>query len=144
MSGWTGAPFASPGTHAGGTIAVTAEAGTPHKSSPQVVETVGRVLEDIRTNGDSAVRKYSEQFDKWTPVSYRLTEADVAKIVADLPTVPNASVTYNGKDLLEMSAEEIGARRKLGFIAARSAPNALIASGAAPAKKCAAPAGCIV
>jgi sulfopropanediol 3-dehydrogenase len=64
----------------------TAEAGTPHKSSPQVVETVGRVLEDIRANGDSAVRKYSEQFDRWTPVSFRLTQAEIAKTVADLPT----------------------------------------------------------
>jgi sulfopropanediol 3-dehydrogenase len=62
------------------------KAGTPHKSDPQVVETVSAVLDDIRINGDAAVRKYSEQFDKWAPESFRLTDDQVAKIVADLPT----------------------------------------------------------
>lgn len=65
--------------------APAAQSGTPHKSNPQVVDTVGRVLEDIRANGDSAVRNYSEQFDKWAPQSFRLSEAEVAEIVADLP-----------------------------------------------------------
>jgi sulfopropanediol 3-dehydrogenase len=62
------------------------QAANPHKSDPQVVETVGAVLDDIRTHGDSAVRKYSEQFDKWTPESFRLNEDQVAAIISDLPT----------------------------------------------------------
>jgi sulfopropanediol 3-dehydrogenase len=66
--------------------APAAEAGTPHKSNPQVVETVAAVLEDIRANGDSAVRKYSEQFDKWSPESFRLTDDQITKIVSGLPT----------------------------------------------------------
>lgn len=66
--------------------APTAGVGNPHKSSPQVVETVAAVLEDIRTNGDSAVRKYSEQFDNWSPESFRLDAAAVATIMSDLPT----------------------------------------------------------
>lgn len=65
--------------------APAAQSGTQHKSNPQVVDTVGRVLDDIRADGDSAVRRYSEQFDKWAPQSFRLSEAEVAKIVADLP-----------------------------------------------------------
>lgn len=72
----------------------TAAAGTPHKSSPQVVETVGRVLDDIRANGDSAVRKYSEQFDRWTPVSYRLSQPEIARIVAALPTTVIDDLTF--------------------------------------------------
>ena len=66
--------------------APAAQAGTPHKSNPQVVETVTGVLEYIRNNGDAAMRKYSEQFDKWAPESFRLTDDQVAKIVAGLPT----------------------------------------------------------
>jgi sulfopropanediol 3-dehydrogenase len=66
--------------------APAAQAGTPHKSNPQVVETVATILEDIRTHGDAAVRKYSERFDNWTPESFRLTEDQIAKIVAHLPT----------------------------------------------------------
>ncbi|MCW2520003.1 MAG: histidinol dehydrogenase, partial [Mycobacterium sp.] len=53
--------------------APAAQVGTAHKSDPKVVETVTAVLEDIRANGDSAVRKYSEKFDKWAPESFRLS-----------------------------------------------------------------------
>ncbi|AKS36484.1 histidinol dehydrogenase [Mycolicibacterium goodii] len=68
--------------------------GAPHKSNPQVVETVARVLADIRDNGDAAVRRYSEQFDKWAPSSFRLSDADVAKIVSDLPTTVVEDLTF--------------------------------------------------
>ncbi|BBX32931.1 histidinol dehydrogenase [Mycolicibacterium mageritense DSM 44476 = CIP 104973] len=65
--------------------APAAQVGTPHKSNPQVVDTVAAVLDDIRANGDSAVRRYSERFDSWTPESFLLGEEQVAKIIADLP-----------------------------------------------------------
>ena len=66
--------------------APAAQVGTAHKSDPQVVETVAAVLDDIRANGDLAVRRYSEKFDKWTPESFRLSDDEIARIVADLPT----------------------------------------------------------
>ncbi|WP_412093876.1 histidinol dehydrogenase [Mycolicibacterium goodii] len=74
--------------------APTITVGAPHKSNPQVVETVARVLADIRDNGDAAVRRYSEQFDKWAPSSFRLSDADVAKIVSDLPTTVVEDLTF--------------------------------------------------
>lgn len=74
--------------------APAAQVGASHKSNPQVVETVAGVLDDIRANGDEAVRKYSEQFDKWTPTSFRLSEADIAKIVADMPTTVIDDLTF--------------------------------------------------
>jgi sulfopropanediol 3-dehydrogenase len=74
--------------------APTTAVGAPHKSNPQVVETVARVLADIRDNGDAAVRRYSEQFDKWNPSSFRLSEDDVAKIVADLPVTVVEDLTF--------------------------------------------------
>nr|WP_029113611.1 histidinol dehydrogenase [Mycobacterium sp. URHB0044] len=58
----------------------------PSKSNPRVVETVAEVLDDIRTNGDEAVRKYSQVFDGWSPETFRLDEAAVAAIVSSLPT----------------------------------------------------------
>ena len=39
----------------------------------QVRETVERILDDIATRGDAAVRAYSSQLDNWTPDSFRLT-----------------------------------------------------------------------
>jgi sulfopropanediol 3-dehydrogenase len=61
------------------------QVGTPHKSDPRVVDTVATVLDDIRADGDTAVRRYSEQFDQWSPPSYRLDDAAIATIVKGLP-----------------------------------------------------------
>lgn len=74
--------------------APSTDVGTPHKSNPQVVDTVARVLADIRDNGDAAVRRYSEQFDAWTPASFRLSEAEVAKIMSDLPVTVIEDLTF--------------------------------------------------
>jgi sulfopropanediol 3-dehydrogenase len=43
----------------------------------QVKSTVENIIEDIENNGDQAVAKYSEQFDKWIPKSFRLSKADI-------------------------------------------------------------------
>src|SRR3954451_14593768 len=66
--------------------APTANVHAPSKSNPRIVETVAEVLDDIRTNGDEAVRKYSQVFDGWSPETFRLDEAAVAAIVSSLPT----------------------------------------------------------
>ncbi len=49
-----------------------------------VAERVSAIIDDIRGNGDAAVRKYSEQFDKWSPDAFRLDDARVAEIMATL------------------------------------------------------------
>ena len=49
-----------------------------------VAQRVNAIIDDIRGNGDAAVRKYSEQFDKWSPEIFRLDDARVAEIMATL------------------------------------------------------------
>jgi sulfopropanediol 3-dehydrogenase len=43
------------------------------------------VIEDIRANGDDAVRRYSEKFDNWSPESFKLAPGQVEELVASLP-----------------------------------------------------------
>ena len=47
--------------------------------SQQVAQTVSGILGDIRANGDEALSRYSAQFDKWSPESFRLSEAEIAE-----------------------------------------------------------------
>lgn len=47
--------------------------------------TVTDVIADIRARGDVAVREYSEKFDKWSPASFRLSDEQIAQIIATLP-----------------------------------------------------------
>jgi sulfopropanediol 3-dehydrogenase len=61
----------------------------PTKSFTDTAQTdvaarVGSIIADIRSNGDEAVRRYADQFDKWTAESFRLDDAQVAEIMATL------------------------------------------------------------
>ncbi|KAL4995484.1 histidinol dehydrogenase [Aspergillus recurvatus] len=40
------------------------------------------VIEDVRANGDAAVRRYSEKFDKWSPASFKLSQSDIEASIA--------------------------------------------------------------
>ena len=64
------------------TAAAPATTATFNTSVPKIVE---NVIGRIREEGDSAVRQYSEQFDSWSPPSFRLSEEDVAAAVAQVP-----------------------------------------------------------
>lgn len=46
---------------------------------------VEEIIADVRERGDAAVRDYSEKFDCWTPPSFRLSDAEVERIVAGVP-----------------------------------------------------------
>jgi histidinol dehydrogenase len=46
---------------------------------------VQNVIDDVRVNGDVAVRKYSEKFDQWSPSSFKLSEDEIKTIVATVP-----------------------------------------------------------
>ncbi|CAG7947428.1 unnamed protein product [Penicillium olsonii] len=47
----------------------------------QVPTIVSGVIADIRAKGDQAVRKYSEQFDKWSPASFLLSKQQIDEIL---------------------------------------------------------------
>ena len=49
-----------------------------------VKTTVENILEDIEQDGDKAVAKYSETFDKWNPKSFRLTEEEIKACYEEL------------------------------------------------------------
>ncbi len=51
----------------------------------QIQETVEKILEDVRTHGEEAVRFYSRKFDKWDPPSFRVEAAAAATAHSSLP-----------------------------------------------------------
>src|ERR1700748_732146 len=63
-------------------------AGLPNqKTSPSVdvSAVVKKVIDTIRTEGDAGVRKFSEKFDKWSPQSFKLSQADIDAAMANCP-----------------------------------------------------------
>lgn len=53
--------------------------------SPDVPAIVKGVIDTIRRDGDAAVRLYSEKFDRWSPASFRLSSAEIADAMAQVP-----------------------------------------------------------
>lgn len=51
----------------------------------KVRSTVERMLTAVAERGDAAVREYSANLDKWSPVSFRLSPAEIANIIEGLP-----------------------------------------------------------
>ncbi len=51
----------------------------------KVRDIVENLLDEIKADGDAAVRKFSEKFDKWSPESFRLSEKEIQEIVASVP-----------------------------------------------------------
>lgn len=56
--------------------------GNPQLDVPSIVK---GVIDDIRSNGDKAVRKYSEKFDKWSPPSFKLSQQQIDAAIAACP-----------------------------------------------------------
>lgn len=57
----------------------------PAAATTDVSTIVRDVIEDIRQNGDAAVRRYSSKFDKWTPDAFKLSRKDIERIMAQVP-----------------------------------------------------------
>jgi sulfopropanediol 3-dehydrogenase len=58
------------------------DAGTIKAADAQVRQTVERILAEVETGGDAAVRALSEKFDKWSPASFKLTDGEVEQAIA--------------------------------------------------------------
>jgi sulfopropanediol 3-dehydrogenase len=50
----------------------------------QVRTTVEQIIAEVARDGDAAVRRYSERFDKWSPPSFRLSPQQIEAAYAEL------------------------------------------------------------
>ena len=50
----------------------------------KVRETVERILGEIEARGDEAVRELSQQFDKWSPPSFKLSSQEIEKAIGQV------------------------------------------------------------
>jgi sulfopropanediol 3-dehydrogenase len=51
----------------------------PEEITGEIRETVSRIISDVEREGMAAVRRYSEQFDGWSPERFRVSEAEIAR-----------------------------------------------------------------
>ncbi len=71
------------------------DVGTKQDIDSKVRETVEATLKRIEAGGDAAVRELSEQFDRYSPESFRLSEDEIAACVAQVPEDELAAIRFS-------------------------------------------------
>lgn len=66
----------------------------PAESDEAVRAVVAEILGAVRQEGDAAVRRYSEKLDRWSPVSFKLTAAEIEAAIAGVGVDDRAMIDY--------------------------------------------------
>tara|TARA_R110002049_G_scaffold308596_1_gene513068 strand:- start:1792 stop:3081 length:1290 start_codon:yes stop_codon:yes gene_type:complete len=74
----------------------------------ELTETVGKVLSDVKQNGDKALFKYAQQFDKVTLKSLVVTEQEIKNAILETP--------QELKDAIQIAYNNISTFHKAQFI----------------------------
>lgn len=76
-------------------------------TNARVTELVAGVIADIRQRGDDAVRQYSEQFDSWSPPSFRLTPDEIRKAIASVPTTTVEDIEFVQRQVRQFAQAQL-------------------------------------
>lgn len=76
------------------------------EADAKVKEVVSSVIKDIETNGDAAVRKYSEKFDSWSPQSFKLTREQIEEIIRSVPAQVIDDIKFAQKQIRNFAQKQ--------------------------------------
>jgi sulfopropanediol 3-dehydrogenase len=57
-------------------------------------DTVAEIIEDVRSNGEDAVRRHSRRLDRWDPPSFEVDEEQKRRVERDLPETLKEDVRF--------------------------------------------------
>jgi sulfopropanediol 3-dehydrogenase len=78
-----------------------------------VKATVEGILDDIRQRGEAAVRDLSARFDRWSPETFRLSQAEIDDVIASLPTQVIDDITFAQAQVRHFAQEQRKALRDI-------------------------------
>jgi sulfopropanediol 3-dehydrogenase len=76
------------------------------QSDRTVKETVSNIIATIEKEGDAAVRRLSEQFDKWSPASFRLSAQEIQDIIATVPAETVEDIRFAQKQIRSFAEKQ--------------------------------------
>jgi len=71
-----------------------ATAKAAHGANLELAETVRGIIADVEERGEVAVRELSEKFDSWSPDSFRLSDEQIAEVVASIDPQTIEDITF--------------------------------------------------
>jgi len=79
----------------------------------QVRLTVEKILDDVATRGDAAVRELSEKFDGWSPPSFRLSQAEIDACIASLDEQTISDIKFAQTQIRRFATAQLGTMHDL-------------------------------
>ncbi|HAV22733.1 MAG: histidinol dehydrogenase [Ignavibacteria bacterium RIFCSPLOWO2_02_FULL_55_14] len=71
----------------------------PASQDPKVDKTVARICREVKTRGDSAVRRFAKQFDKVAPAEFRVSPEEIAAAAASIDPVLRTAITIAAENI---------------------------------------------
>jgi sulfopropanediol 3-dehydrogenase len=71
----------------------------PVAADPEVRDAVQRILHDVESEGEVAIRRFSEKFDRWAPEQFVMRPDDIQARIAEVPAELRAHI--------DLAAEQI-------------------------------------
>lgn len=93
------------------------------QNDAQVSETVRQTIARIETEGDAAVRELSEQFDKWSPESFRLTQEQIEEIISNVPEQTIEDIKFAQSNVRRFAEEQ---RKSMQDIEVETLPGVIL------------------
>ena len=79
----------------------------------QVRKAVEAMLADVEQRGDAAVRELSARFDNWRPEHFRLSAAEIARLIDAVPKATIADIEFAQAQIRAFATAQKGALRDL-------------------------------
>lgn len=75
--------------------------------SPEIMQTVAEVIENVRKNGDAALYEYTEKFDKVKLESLYVTEEEKERLIALVPDELKAVIDESAENIYEFHRKQL-------------------------------------
>ncbi|PMR73592.1 histidinol dehydrogenase [Billgrantia endophytica] len=79
----------------------------------KVRETVEQTLQTIEARGDEAVRELSAKFDRWSPASFRLTQAEIEQAMSELTTQELEDIRFAQAQIRRFAEAQLASMQSL-------------------------------
>jgi sulfopropanediol 3-dehydrogenase len=79
----------------------------------EVRQTVEKIIADVAKRGDAAVRELSAKFDKWSPASFRLSQAEIDRLMRGVPEATLADIRFAQEQIRTFARHQKDALRDI-------------------------------
>ncbi len=78
-----------------------------------VRQKVADILKEIETNGDEAIRHFSQKFDNWSPPSFKLSEQEIEDLVKQADSKSLDDIKYAQEQIRTFAQKQLGALQEI-------------------------------